>query len=64
MLAARTTLFGPFRATCRGRFNCHTANEFGGLEFCRLTYPGRDRQQVGDGFCRIFSGGGETSPNF
>jgi hypothetical protein len=31
-------------------------NEFGGLEFGRLTYPGRDRQQLGDKLCRISAG--------
>jgi hypothetical protein len=29
------------------------ANEFDGLDFYRLTFPIRDRQQVSDGFCRI-----------
>ena len=47
-------LINPTSLGETGRFvNCHTANEFGGLEFCRLTFPGRDRQQVSDGFCRI-----------
>ena len=36
--AARAILLFSPLATCRGRFvNCHTANELGGLEFCRLT---------------------------
>ena len=48
-------------STCRGRLvQLPTANEFGGLEFGRLTYPARPRPAASvDGFCRI-SGEGEV----
>ena len=44
-LAVETTLHFFHSTTCRGCL-LRTANEFGGLEFGRLTYPGRDRQQA------------------
>ena len=45
-LAVETTLHFS-STTCRGRLvQLPTANEFDGLDFGRLTYPGRDRQQA------------------
>ena len=50
----------PESATCRGRLvQLPTANEFGGLEFGRLTLSRPRPAASVDGFCRI-SGEGEV----
>ena len=62
-LAVETTLHFPIPRLAVGVGLSTHSQQIRRLGLGRLTCPG-DRQQVGDGFCRIFSGGGETSPNF